>query len=190
VTNPPTEATTLLRQAGLRVTAPRLAILAALTETTGHPDAETIAAAARARLGSLSTQAVYNVLRGLEQARLVRCIEPAGGPTRYEVRVGDNHHHIICRSCRTAADVDCVVGEAPCLEPSSTSGFTIDEAEVIFWGRCPECVAATSVSSGELKRIGSVRHQLGGTASDPEQPTSRATRHQKETPTEEKDQSD
>src|SRR5688500_4843261 len=107
-----------LRRAGLRVTAPRLAVLAALAETTAHPDAEAIADAVRARLGTISTQAVYDVLHALVEAGLARRIEPAGSPARFEARVGDNHHHIVCRSCGAATDVDCAVGTAPCLDPS------------------------------------------------------------------------
>jgi Fur family ferric uptake transcriptional regulator len=141
----------LLRRAGLRVTAPRLAVLATLTETGAHPDADTIASAARARLGAVSTQAVYELLRTLVEAGLVRRIQPAGSPARYEIRVGDNHHHVVCRSCGAATDVDCVVGEAPCLEPSATNGFSIDEAEVIFWGRCPDCRARAEKESEESR---------------------------------------
>ncbi len=176
-----------LRRAGLRVTAPRLAVLAALAETTAHPNVETIATVARARLGSLSMQAVYDVLRALTEAGLVRRIEPAGSPARYEGRVGDNHHHVVCRACGATADVDCAVGDTPCLTAADDSGYEIDEAEVIYWGRCPECIAATSVSFGELKRTRSVRHELDDTALDPEQPRSRATSRQKDTPREEKD---
>ena len=127
-----------LRGAGMRVTAPRLAVLAAVAAGP-HRDAEAIAVAARARLGSLSTQAVYDNLSALVAAGLVRRIEPAGHPARYEARVGDNHHHVVCRRCGKAADVDCAVGPAPCLEPSDAHGYLIDEAEVIFWGVCPDC---------------------------------------------------
>lgn len=127
-----------LRRVGLRVTAPRVAVLEALGERS-HLDADTIAASARQRLGTLSTQAVYDILRAFTAAGLVRRIEPAGSPAAYEKRVGDNHHHVVCRVCGAIADVDCVVGAAPCLSPSSTSGFTIDEAEVTFWGLCPDC---------------------------------------------------
>ncbi|MQA86848.1 MAG: transcriptional repressor [Streptosporangiales bacterium] len=129
-----------LRLAGLRVTAPRLAVLEALRNTR-HVDVDTVAAAARARLGSLSTQAVYDILHAFTRTGLVRRIEPAGRPALYETRIGDNHHHVVCRYCGAVDDVDCAVGVAPCLEPSSTSGFDIDEAEVTFWGRCPDCRA-------------------------------------------------
>ncbi len=127
-----------LKDVGLRVTAGRLAVLAAVTENP-HADAEAIAEAARRRLGSLSTQAVYDNLEALLRANLVRRIEPAGHPARFETRVGDNHHHVVCRTCGVAADVDCVLGAAPCLNPSATHGFLIDEAEVTFWGLCPRC---------------------------------------------------
>ena len=134
----------LLRAAGLRVTRPRVAVLATVHD---HPHAETdaVIAAVRARLGAVSHQAVYDVLRVLTRAGLVRCLQPKGSVARYEARVGDNHHHVVCRSCGTIADVDCVVGEAPCLTADGTT-YAIDEAEVIFWGRCPECPAATETT--------------------------------------------
>jgi Fe2+ or Zn2+ uptake regulation protein len=128
-----------LRAHGLRATAPRLAVLEAVTDLEGHPDVDTIARHARARLGTLSTQAVYDNLRVLTELGLVRRIEPAGSPARFETRVGDNHHHVVCRRCGAVQDVDCVVGEAPCLNPSSVGGFLVDEAEVTFWGVCPSC---------------------------------------------------
>jgi Fur family ferric uptake transcriptional regulator len=128
-----------LRRAGLRVTAPRLAVLVSVLGEGQHRDAEAIAVAARKRLGALSTQAVYDNLHILEKAGLVRRIQPSGHPARYEARVGDNHHHIVCRRCGATADVDCVVGSAPCLEPSANHGFIVQEAEVIFWGLCPRC---------------------------------------------------
>jgi Fur family transcriptional regulator, stress-responsive regulator len=127
-----------LRIAGLRVTSPRIAVLEALG-TRSHIDAETIAAAARERLGTLSAQAVYDILHAFAEAGLVRRIEPAGSPAVYETRVGDNHHHIVCRICGSIADVDCTIGEAPCLTPSSASGYIVDEAEITFWGICPNC---------------------------------------------------
>ncbi|WP_408630071.1 Fur family transcriptional regulator [Actinomycetospora lemnae] len=130
-----------LRQAGLRVTAPRQAVLGVLGEHP-HSTAEAVAAAVRARLGSVSTQAVYDVLAACVDAGLVRRIEPAGSAARYETRTGDNHHHVVCRSCGATADVDCVVGEPPCLIPSDAGGFVIDEAEVVFWGTCPTCAGA------------------------------------------------
>ncbi len=128
-----------IRKAGLRVTAPRLAVIAAVEAGSQHHDAETIAVAARTRLGTLSTQAVYDNLNALVDVGLVRRIQPANSPARYETRIRDNHHHIVCRQCGATADVDCVVGAAPCLAPSSTHDFQIDEAEVIFWGLCPRC---------------------------------------------------
>lgn len=128
-----------LRSAGLRVTGPRLAVLAAVQGEQQHLDAQAIAEAARKRLGTLSTQAAYDNLNTLVEAGLVRRIQPAGHPARYEGRVGDNHHHVICRLCGATADVDCAVGYVPCLEPSQDHGFIIDEAEVIYWGTCPRC---------------------------------------------------
>jgi Fe2+ or Zn2+ uptake regulation protein len=114
----------------------------ASTITPGHPDVEEIANHARAAIGTLSTQAVYDALRTLTAAGLLRRIEPAGSPARFEARVGDNHHHVVCRICGEAQDVDCTVGQAPCLTPSDSGGFLVDEAEVTFWGICPECQAA------------------------------------------------
>ncbi|MER3408855.1 MAG: transcriptional repressor [Thermoleophilia bacterium] len=130
-----------LRKRGLRVTASRVAVFAALNELGGHPDAEAVRAAVEARLGSISTQAVYDALSVLVAQGLARRIQPAGGPARFETRVHDNHHHLVCRACASVVDVDCVVGEAPCLLPSSSAGFAVDEAEVVFWGLCPRCQA-------------------------------------------------
>jgi Fur family transcriptional regulator, stress-responsive regulator len=132
------DAADLLREKQMRVTRPRLAVLSALTEHP-HADVDTITAMAREELGSVSKQAVYDVLHALADADLVRRIEPAGSPARYEARVGDNHHHVVCRQCGDIADVDCAVGEAPCLTGSTTHGFVIDEAEVTYWGICPRC---------------------------------------------------
>lgn len=129
----------LLRGAGLRVTAPRLAVLSALDEHP-HADTETVARSVRHKLGSVSPQAVYNVLAALADAGLVRRIEPAFSPARYELRVGDNHHHLVCRRCLAAVDVDCIVGRRPCLTPVDAHGFAVDEAEVTFWGVCPQCL--------------------------------------------------
>jgi Fur family transcriptional regulator, stress-responsive regulator len=131
-----------LRSRGLRVTRPRLATLEALAGG-GHLTVEEVRNRVGERLGSVSIQATYDVLGALAEARLVRRIEPAGSPTRYEARVGDNHHHLVCRSCGVVADVDCAVGEAPCLTASDDLGFAIDEAEVTYWGLCPDCAAAT-----------------------------------------------
>lgn len=131
----------VLRRAALRVTRPRLAVLAAVY---GHPHADTdsIIRVVREELGEVSHQAVYDVLRALTTAGLVRRIEPAGSVARYEARVGDNHHHVVCRSCGGVADVDCAVGDTPCLTASEDQGFVIDEAEVTYWGRCPDCATA------------------------------------------------
>jgi len=133
-----------LRARGLRVTAPRLAVFRAVAESGGHPDVDTIARRARELLGTLSTQAVYDALGVLSGAGLLRRIEPAGSPARYETRVGDNHHHVVCRVCGVAADVDCVLGAAPCLDPRDAGGFVVDEAEVTFWGVCPDCQAVAA----------------------------------------------
>lgn len=137
----PTDPGELLREHGLRVTAPRVAVLAAVGDLP-HADADTILKHARTALPTVSVQAVYDVLHALTAAGILRRIEPAGHPARYERRVGDNHHHVVCRSCGVVGDVDCAVGEAPCLTPSSTSGFRIDTAEVTYWGLCPQCAAA------------------------------------------------
>lgn len=134
-----------LRAAGLRVTAPRLAVLNAVTAQP-HSDADSVAAQVRQQLGSVSTQAVYDVLKACVSAGLLRRIEPAGSPARFETRTGDNHHHLVCRSCGKVVDVDCVVGQAPCLEPSDYNGFEIDEAEVVFWGRCNDCLKSSAES--------------------------------------------
>jgi Fur family transcriptional regulator, stress-responsive regulator len=130
-----------LRAAGLRVTRPRVAVLDAVHEHP-HVDTDALIGAARARLGALSHQAVYDVLRVLTDKGLVRRIQPQGSVARYEARVGDNHHHLVCRSCGAISDVDCAVGEAPCLTPSADEGFLVDEAEVIYWGRCRSCATA------------------------------------------------
>ncbi len=127
-----------LRGAGLRVTRPRLAVLAALRDLP-HADTDTIIGAVRADVGEVSHQAVYDVLRALTTAGLVRRIQPSGSVARYESRLDDNHHHVVCRSCGIIRDVDCAVGHAPCLNASDDHGFTIDEAEVTFWGLCPDC---------------------------------------------------
>jgi Fur family transcriptional regulator, stress-responsive regulator len=129
----------LLRARGLRVTRPRLAVLEVLESSRGHLDVDQIAARVRQRLDTVSTQAVYDVLGALSRAGLARRIEPAGSPARFESRVGDNHHHVVCRGCGEIADVDCAVGDTPCLTPSQSHGFVLDEAEVTFWGLCPSC---------------------------------------------------
>jgi Fur family transcriptional regulator, stress-responsive regulator len=135
-----------LRGAGLRVTAARVALLETVRDGD-HLGVEEIASRVRARLGHISLQAVYEALHALTAAGLVRRIEPADSPARFEGRVGDNHHHVVCRSCGVVADVDCAVGEAPCLTASDDHGFSIDEAEVVYWGLCPACSAAPNTTS-------------------------------------------
>ncbi len=132
----------LLRQHGLQVTAQRLAVVRAVGDRP-HSTADDIYGVVRAEIGAVSVQAVYNALAALTEKGLLRRIQPAGSPARYENRVGDNHHHLICRSCRRMVDVDCAVGERPCLTAADDSGYQIDEAEVTYWGRCPDCVAST-----------------------------------------------
>jgi Fur family transcriptional regulator, stress-responsive regulator len=139
----PTSSAEELRGAGLRVTAARVALLETV-RGGDHLDAEAIAAGVRDRVGHVSLQAVYEALHALAAAGLIRRIEPAGSPTRYEGRVMDNHHHVVCRSCGVVADVDCATGEAPCLTASDDHGFSIDEAEVVYWGLCPNCSTARS----------------------------------------------
>jgi Fe2+ or Zn2+ uptake regulation protein len=131
----------MLREVALRVTRPRLAVLSAV-QAHPHADTDSIIGAVRGDLPAVSHQAVYDSLHTLTAAGLVRRIQPTGSVARYESRIGDNHHHVVCRSCGVIADVDCAVGDAPCLTASNDRGFEIDEAEVIYWGRCPECVAA------------------------------------------------
>jgi Fe2+ or Zn2+ uptake regulation protein len=133
-----------LRGAGLRVTSSRVAVLRVLTEAEDHPRVDQLIE--RVRLGglSISTQAAYDVCEALREKGLARRIALAGGPARYEARVGDNHHHLVCRSCGLTVDVDCVTGAAPCLDTPGTQGFAIDEAEVTFWGHCPTCQSRES----------------------------------------------
>ena len=128
----------MLRGASLRITRPRLAVLAAV-QAHPHADTQSLLGAVRGELSDVSQAAVYEVLSVLTEAGLVRRIQPQGTVARYESRTGDNHHHVICRSCGVIADVDCAVGAAPCLEPSDDHGFLIDEAEVVYWGVCPTC---------------------------------------------------
>jgi Fur family transcriptional regulator, stress-responsive regulator len=129
-----------IRGAGLRCTAQRIAVLDILRSERRHRPVEEVSFLVRQRLGTVSIQAVYDALGALVGAGLARGIEPAGSPALYEARAGDNHHHLVCRGCGVVIDVDCLVGSAPCLEPAESRGFVIDEAEVTFWGRCPECV--------------------------------------------------
>jgi Fe2+ or Zn2+ uptake regulation protein len=131
----------LLRGAELRVTRPRVAVLTAVYEHP-HADTDSLIGVVREGIGEVSTQAVYDVLRALTGAGLVRRIEPPGSVARYESRVGDNHHHVVCRSCGAIADVDCAVGDSPCLAASDDHGYSIDEAEVVYWGLCPSCSSA------------------------------------------------
>ncbi|HEX7739255.1 MAG TPA: Fur family transcriptional regulator [Marmoricola sp.] len=139
--SPETDFPQLLRGAGLRVTRPRLEVLAAVYALP-HCDTDSVIGAVRRNVPDVSHQAVYDSLRALSTAGLVRKIQPAGSVARYEARVGDNHHHVVCRSCGQIADVDCAVGERPCLHASDDHGFVIDEAEVTYWGLCPDCAAA------------------------------------------------
>jgi Fur family ferric uptake transcriptional regulator len=140
---PSPDLTSTLRAASLRVTRPRLAVLGAVAGNP-HVDTEGVIRLVRADLGAVSHQAVYDVLRVLTDAGLLRRIQPAGATARYETRVGDNHHHVVCRTCGAIADVDCAVGHAPCLTASDAHGFVVEEAEVVYWGSCPTCAAASS----------------------------------------------
>ena len=141
--DPPGDDAVRLRQHGLHVTAQRLAVLRAVADRP-HSTADDIDKVVRAEIGAVSRQAVYDVLGALTDKGLLRRIQPAGSPARYEDRVGDNHHHLICRSCGRMVDVDCAVGDTPCLTAAADLGYDVDEAEVIYWGRCPDCVAATT----------------------------------------------
>lgn len=131
-----------LRQHGLQVTAQRLAVLRVLARRP-HSTADEVAGEVRTEIGTISRQAVYDALGSLAEKRLIRRIQPAGSAARYEDRVGDNHHHLICRVCGKTVDVDCAVGEMPCLTPADGAGYRIEEAEVIYWGTCPKCLSAS-----------------------------------------------
>ena len=160
----------LLRRHGLQVTAQRLAVLRTVSDRP-HSTADDIDKVVRAEIGAISRQAVYDALAALTDKGLLRRIQPAGSPARYENRVGDNHHHLICRTCSRMIDVDCAVGDTPCLTAADDSGYEIDEAEVIYWGRCPACVAGAAVSSNGWKRRRSVltpagRHSLRSRATE------------------------
>lgn len=133
----------LLRRHGVQITAQRLAVLRAVSERP-HTTAAEIDAVVRAEIGAVSLQAVYDALGVLTEKGIIRRIQPAGSPARYEARVGDNHHHLICRACGRMVDVDCAVGDPPCLTAADDSGYEIDEAEVVYWGRCPDCLAAAA----------------------------------------------
>lgn len=141
------DAAELLRQRGIQVTAQRLAVVRAVASHP-HTTADAIAEAARAEIGAISLQSVYDALAVLVAEGLIRRIQPAGSPARFETRVGDNHHHLICRVCGRMVDIDCAVGSAPCLTAADSSGYEIDEAEVVYWGRCPECVARSIPQTG------------------------------------------
>jgi len=143
----------LLRTASLRVTRPRMAVLAALHDHP-HVDTDTVIALVRDDLPTVSHQAVYDVLRALTDSGLVRRIQPAGATARYETRVADNHHHVVCRSCGAIADVECSAGHSPCLTASDDHGFVIDEAEVVYWGTCPDC-ATPPTSEADVRPEGS-----------------------------------
>ncbi len=149
--DPPLDTTALLRRSGVQVTAQRLAVLRVVADRP-HSTAAEIGAAVRGQIGAVSLQAVYDALAILAEKGIIRRIQPAGSPARYEARVGDNHHHLNCRSCGRTVDVDCAVGAAPCLAAADEAGFEIEEAEVIYWGRCPECVAAGLGASRENEK--------------------------------------
>ena len=138
-----TDPTEVLRDRGLRVTAQRLAVLRAVSNAP-HASADAVAQTVRGEIGTVSVQAVYDALAILTEHGLLRRIQPAGSPARYEDRVGDNHHHLICRVCERMVDVDCAVGDPPCLTAAEDFGYEIDEAEVVYWGRCPDCVERTA----------------------------------------------
>jgi Fur family ferric uptake transcriptional regulator len=155
----------LLRRHGLQVTAQRLAVLAAVAGRP-HATADDVANDVRVEIGVISRQAVYDALGVLTDKGLVRRIQPPGSPARYEGRTGDNHHHLICRTCGRMVDVDCAVGAAPCLTPVADAGFEIDEAEVIYWGRCPECLAQTPSRSGTSEHTVPVARTSDGSEAD------------------------
>ncbi len=144
----PTDPRALLRRNRLQVTAQRLAVLRAVAEGP-HSTTDEIYQVVEGEIGAVSRQAVYDALAAFTDRGLLRRIQPAGSPARYEARTGDNHHHLICRTCNRMVDADCAVGSAPCLEPADAAGYEIDEAEVIYWGRCPECAAAGRERQGE-----------------------------------------
>ena len=169
-----------LRRHGLQVTAQRLAVLGAVSDRP-HSAADDICNTVREQIGAVSRQAVYDALAVLTDKGLLRRLQPAGSPARYETRVGDNHHHLICRTCSRMMDVDCAIGDTPCLTAADDSGYEVDEAEVIYWGRCPECVEAAAVPPVVEARPAPPAPP-STTTLDPEQQTARTTRHQNETP--------
>ena len=163
----------LLRRHGVQVTAQRLAVLAAVARRP-HGTTDEVAEVVRAKIGTISRQAVYDALAVLADKRLIRRIQPPGSPARYEDRAGDNHHHLICRRCGRMVDVDCAVGAAPCLTPADDSGFEVDEAEVVYWGRCPECLAQSPGRSGAENETVPVPR---GSRTQNDNVTERATTH-------------
>ncbi len=158
-----TDPADVLRQRGIQVTAQRLAVLRAVSGQP-HITAEAVAEAVRAEIGAISLQSVYDALGVLVAEHLIRRIQPAGSPARYEDRVGDNHHHLICRVCGRVVDIDCAVGSAPCLTAADDNGYEIDEAEVAYWGRCPDCVAKSQPRS---RSTASARRRQAGGAQSP-----------------------
>ncbi len=148
----------LLREHSVQVTAQRLAVLRAVSGQS-HCTADDVVKDVRAKIGAISRQAVYDALGILSEKGIIRRIQPAGSPARYEDRVGDNHHHLICRTCDRLVDVDCAVGDTPCLTASDDSGYQIDEAEVVYWGTCPECLAANPGSDGLNTNNATLRNQ-------------------------------
>jgi Fur family ferric uptake transcriptional regulator len=146
-----TDPADLLRQRGIQVTAQRLAVLRAVAKQP-HSTADGVAEIVRTEIGAISLQSVYDALALLANEGLIRRIQPAGAPARFEDRVGDNHHHLICRTCGRVVDVDCAVGAAPCLTAADASGYEIDEAEVVYWGRCPDCAARGHKPESQLRR--------------------------------------
>lgn len=148
---PPLDNADLLRRHDVQVTAQRLAVLRTVSERP-HSTAAEIDVVVRAQIGAVSLQAVYDALGTLTEKGILRRIQPAGSSARYETRVGDNHHHLICRTCGRTVDVDCAVGETPCLTAADNSGYEVDEAEVIYWGRCPDCVAASTIENETVSK--------------------------------------
>jgi Fur family ferric uptake transcriptional regulator len=158
----------LLREHGVHVTAQRLAVMEAVSRHP-HCTADDVASAVRAEIGTISRQAVYDALGLLADKGLIRRIQPAWSPARFEDRAGDNHHHLVCRTCFRMVDVDCAVGAAPCLTPADDAGYEVDEAEVIYWGRCPECVARSPAGSAHDEKTATaarIRHKTGGHATE------------------------
>lgn len=166
----------LLRRHGVQVTAQRLAVLAAVSRHP-HGTADDVVQAVRVEIGAISRQAVYDALAVLAEKGLIRRIQPAWSPARFEGRAGDNHHHLICRTCGRMVDVDCAVGAAPCLTPADDSGYEIDEAEVIYWGRCPQCRAQTPVRPevGATDPEPGVSHSRDDTPVEKQRPRNRST---------------